>query len=154
MTIQLLSNAFSEGGLIPQQHSGDGANSSPALSWSSAPANTQSFALVVDDPDAPSGTFTHWVLFNIPVGASALPEGISRNHSVSGAGQQGMNDFHKTGYDGPMPPPGKPHRYYFKLYALDCILEVPSGCSSAQLYRAMQGHILATGQLMGIYRRW
>jgi Raf kinase inhibitor-like YbhB/YbcL family protein len=154
MTIRLLSNAFTEGGMIPKRNAGDGENLSPALSWSGAPIPTQSFALIVDDPDAPSGTFTHWVLFNIPAGASALPEGVQKDHSVSGIGQQGQNDFRKTGYDGPRPPAGKSHRYYFKLYSLDRILELPSGCTAAQLFRLMQGHILSTGQLLGLYRIW
>jgi Raf kinase inhibitor-like YbhB/YbcL family protein len=154
MTIRLLSNAFTEGGMVPKRNACEGENLSPALSWSGAPGHSQSFALIVDDPDAPSGTFTHWVLFNIPAGASALPEGVAKNHSVSGIGQQGINDFHKTGYDGPRPPAGKAHRYYFKLYSLDTILTLPSGSTAAQLFRVMQGHILATGQLLGLYRVW
>jgi Raf kinase inhibitor-like YbhB/YbcL family protein len=154
MTIRLLSDGFTEGGIMPKRFAGDGENLSPALSWSGAPLPTQSFALILDDPDAPSGTFTHWVLFNIPAGASAIPEGVQKILSISGIGHQGQNDFHKTGYDGPRPPTGKAHRYYFKLYSLDRILELPAGCNAAQLFRGMQGHILSTGQLLGLYRIW
>lgn len=154
MTIRLLSNAFTEGGMIPKRNAYDGENLSPALSWSGTPSQTQSFALIVDDPDAPSGTFTHWILFNIPAGASALPEGVLKDLSLPGMGEQGQNDFHKTGYDGPHQPAGKAHRYYFKLYSLDSMLELPAGCNAAQLYRVMQGHIISTGQLLGLYRNW
>jgi Raf kinase inhibitor-like YbhB/YbcL family protein len=154
MVIHLLSSAYMEGGIIPRRHAGDGDNVSPAFSWSGAPTATQSFAIVMDDPDAPSGTFTHWVLFNIPAGTSTLPEGVAKAPAIPGVGQQGINGFQKIGYDGPYPPAGKAHRYYFKLYSLDCILEMPLNCTSAQLFRAMQGHILATGQLLGLYRIW
>jgi Raf kinase inhibitor-like YbhB/YbcL family protein len=154
MAVHLSSDAFTNGGMIPRRNAGDGENHSPALSWSGTPEHTKSFALVVDDSDAPSGTFTHWVLYNIPANASHLPEAIEKKDSIPGIGLQGINDFRKTGYDGPHPPAGKSHRYYFKLYSLDCVLDLPAGSSSAQLFRVMQGRILATGQLLGLYRIW
>jgi Raf kinase inhibitor-like YbhB/YbcL family protein len=153
MSIVLVGPAFSEGGVIPKRHAGDGENLSPALSWSGFPASTKSIAFLVEDPDAPSGKFIHWILFNIPPGLDRLPEGLPEKPDLPGIGIHGMNDAQKTGYVGPYPPPGKSHRYFFKVFALDRMLDLPSGCTSVQLQKAMQDHILDAGSLMGTYRR-
>jgi Raf kinase inhibitor-like YbhB/YbcL family protein len=147
MTIQLTSSAFKEGEAIPRRYTCDGENLSPALSWSGVPQGTASLALIVDDPDAPAGTWVHWVLADLPVDLPGLPE------SAPGSGVEGVNGFRKTGYGGPCPPRGSTHRYYFKLYALDKTLGLKTGMSKADVEKAMQGHILAQGQLMGRYSR-
>jgi Raf kinase inhibitor-like YbhB/YbcL family protein len=148
MKIELTSTAFSEGATLPTPHTGDGADTSPPLAWSDPPANTTSFALICDDPDAPRGTWVHWVLFNLSADTRVLKEAAE----PAGA-TQGTNDFGNLGYGGPAPPKGKPHRYFFKLYALDTTLELPAGATKAQVVDAMKGHILAEGQLMGKYQR-
>jgi hypothetical protein len=125
----------------------DGQDISPALSWDSLPAGTKSLALIMDDPDAPIGTWVHWVLYNLPSDQSGLSEGVNR------IGIDGKNSWGKTGYGGPCPPKGKSHRYFFKLYALDTALSLPTGASKAEVEKAMQGHILGQGQLMGRYAR-
>lgn len=153
MSIQLTSTAFKEGETIPQKYTCDGQDVSPSLSWTGLPAGAKSLALIVDDPDAPAGIWVHWVLFNIPVSLSALPEGVAKTANVPGVGVQGNNDFRKTGYGGPCPPRGKPHRYFFKVYALDSVLQLNPGASKADLEKAMKGHILGQGQLMGKYSR-
>jgi Raf kinase inhibitor-like YbhB/YbcL family protein len=147
MAIQLTSPAFTEGSTIPAKYTCDAENISPPLSWTGIPANTQSLALIVDDPDAPSGTWVHWVLYDLPPDKGSLSEG------VQAAGTPGTNDFRKLGYGGPCPPPGKPHRYFFKLYALDKVLNLQSGAKKADVEKAMKGHILAQGQLMGKFGR-
>ena len=124
-----------------------------ALTWTAPPSGTQSFTLIADDPDAPVGTWTHWVLFDLPAHATALPEGITKVDEVSGCGRQGRNDFRKIGYGGPCPPPGKPHRYFFKFYALDKMLNLKPGANKQDVEQAMQGHILAKAELMGTYQR-
>jgi len=153
MTIDLKSSAFENGAAIPKVFTGDGADHSPSLSWSEPPAGTKSFALVCDDPDAPVGTWVHWVLYNLPASARELPEGLPAKATLPSGARQGKNDFGNTGYGGPAPPKGKPHRYFFKLYALDTGLDLPPNATKAALERAMKGHILATGQLMGTYQR-
>lgn len=155
MTLVLTSPAFAERATIPQKFTCDGPNVSPAFAWSGAPATTRTFALIVDDPDAPAGTWTHWVLFNLPGKVSALPEHVAQDETVAslGGAVQGRNDFKKIGYGGPCPPPGKPHRYFCKLYALDTSLALHPGATKAQLEAAMQGHIVATAQLVGTYAR-
>ncbi len=152
-TIQLTSAAFSEGQAIPRQYTGDDANVSPPLAWSGPPDSTQSFALICDDPDAPRGTWVHWVLFDLPADARGLEEDVPANATLASGARQGKNDFGKVGYGGPAPPRGKPHRYFFKLYALDTVLTLPAGATQAQVAAAMQGHVLAEGQLMGTYQR-
>lgn len=147
MQILMTSLAFKEGETIPARYTCDAENVSPPLAWSGAPTGTQSLALIVDDPDAPAKTWVHWVAYNIPAGQTSLAEG----DSITGV--QGVNDFRKTGYGGPCPPKGKPHRYFFKLYALDGILNLKPGASKADLETAMSGHILAQGQLIGKYGR-
>lgn len=145
----LTSPAFSEGGTIPQLLTCDGQNRSPQLHWSHPPEGTRSFALIVDDPDAPNGTFTHWVLFNIPADATELGE------AESGIGVNGRNDFQQDGYGGPCPPPNHgEHRYYFKLYALDVDeLQLNASATRQELESAMSGRVLGQTQLMGRYER-
>lgn len=145
--MQLTSSAFSEGSAIPVQYTGDGKDDSPPLKWTGAPSDTKSFALICDDPDAPRGTWVHWVLFDLPGTTSELPAGGSH------LGVRGKNDFRRLGYGGPAPPPGKPHRYFFKLYALNAELILPEGATRAQAESAMKGHVLAEAQLMGKYGR-
>jgi Raf kinase inhibitor-like YbhB/YbcL family protein len=153
MTIPLTSTAFQEGQTIPRQCTGDGHNVSPPLQWLDPPANTRSFALICEDPDAPRGTFTHWILFNLPAEARELDEAIPPDTTLANGATQGTNDFRKQGYGGPAPPPGKPHRYFFKLFALDTQLELQPSANRSQVLEAMKGHVLAEGQLMGKYGR-
>jgi Raf kinase inhibitor-like YbhB/YbcL family protein len=152
MSFTLTSSAFDEGGAIPKKYTCDGADVSPPLSWAAPPGGTQSFALVSDDPDAPVGTWVHWVIFNLPAGLDGLPEGVPADAEPSLGGRQGKNDFGRLGYGGPCPPRGT-HRYYFKLYALDATLGLPAGATKAGLLEAMAGHVLAEAQLMGRYSR-
>jgi Raf kinase inhibitor-like YbhB/YbcL family protein len=147
MALQVTSQAFIEGGLIPSKFTCDAENVSPSLAWSGAPTGTQSFALIADDPDAPMGTWVHWVLYDLPPDTQSLPEG------AIGIRVEGINDFRKSGYGGPCPPRGKPHHYYFKVYALDTRLGLKPGASKRDVERAMQGHVLAQGQLVGMYGR-
>lgn len=153
--MRLTSSAFGEGAAIPVEHSCDGANRSPPLAWSDAPAATQRFALVADDPDAPAGIWVHWLLFNLPAETTRLPAGVPKDETLGdlGGARQGRNDSRRVGYGGPCPPPGKPHRYYFKLYALDGPLGLAAGATKAELEGAMEGHVVATAQLMGTYAR-
>jgi hypothetical protein len=153
MDILLTSTAFTEGGTIPRKHTCDGEDVSPPLIWDNVPGGTKSFALICDDPDAPMGTWVHWVLFNLPADTRSLPEAVPPDKELPSGARQGTNDFRKIGYGGPCPPPGKPHRYFFKLYALDTTLDLPAGSTKAQVVKAMDGHVLAEGQLMGKYGR-
>lgn len=152
MRIQILSSAFEEGGMIPRQYTCDGQDISPDLSWSAVPEGTQSVALIMDDPDAPSGTFVHWVLYGLPAERHELTQSMPHDKTLASGARQGINDFGKIGYGGPCPPSGT-HRYYFTLYALDTDLDLPPGASKAELLDAMEGHILAEGQIMGKYER-
>ncbi len=152
--MELTSTAFQEGTMIPKQCTADGKDLSPPLQWSAVPAKTKSFALIVDDPDAPrKDPWVHWVVYDLPANMHELGEGIPNIDDVPGGGKQGKNDFNKIGYGGPSPPPGKPHRYYFKLYALDSTLDLPAGASKQDVEQAMKGHIVAQGQLMAKYGR-
>ncbi len=155
MEFSLTSTAFRDGGAIPAKHSCDGADVSPALAWRGAPQGTVSFALIVDDPDAPAGTWVHWVLYDVPAAAGGAPEGVAKVETSSelGGAVQGRNDFRRLGYGGPCPPPGPAHRYFFKLSALGVKLGLKPGASKADVERAMTGHVLATTQLMGTYAR-
>jgi Raf kinase inhibitor-like YbhB/YbcL family protein len=153
MALELTSTAFQEGATIPKQYTGDGRNVSPPLKWQDAPADTRTLALVCEDPDAPRGTFTHWVVFNLPAESRELSEGVPAEANLPNGTAQGTNDFGKVGYGGPSPPPGKPHRYFFKLYALDRPLDLQPGAASSQLLAAMKGHVLGETQLMGTYAR-
>lgn len=147
------SAAFANGAEIPRRHSCDGADVSPALTWQGAPAGTQSLALIADDPDAPVGTWTHWLLWNIPPKATLLPEDQPKTDSLDNGARQGLNDFGRIGYGGPCPPPGKPHRYFFRLYALDARLDLKAGSPRAGLEAALKPHILAEAEWMGTYKR-
>ncbi len=153
MTLQLTSPAFENGGDIPKKHTCDGADVSPALSWSAPPAGARSFCLIMDDPDAPGGRWVHWVLYNLPAETRSLPEGVPKEKELADGTRQGRNDFARPGYGGPCPPRGPAHRYYIKLYALDARLDLQPGASKADLEKAMEKHILAQGQLMGRYKR-
>jgi Raf kinase inhibitor-like YbhB/YbcL family protein len=154
MTIIVSSSAFRDGAKIPAQYTCDGKNVSPALQWSQPPAGTNSFALIVDDPDAPGGVFSHWVLFNIPATSRRLPEGVPAFRSqLDDGASQGKNDMGRSGYGGPCPPPGRPHRYQFTIYALDTTLDLKAGASKKDLLKAMTDHILGQGQLTGLYQR-
>ena len=153
MSFSIQSSAFKEGSDIPKQYTCEGADISPALSWGQAPPKAQSFALIADDPDAPVGTWVHWVAWDIPASATQLPENVAKTADIPGGGHQGMNDFRKTGYGGPCPPPGKPHRYFFKLYALDAKLSLKPGATKKDVEQAMKGHVLSEAQLMGKYQR-
>jgi Raf kinase inhibitor-like YbhB/YbcL family protein len=151
-SMEIKSSSFHHEEIIPAQYTCDGQNISPALTWSGAPAETKSFALICDDPDAPAGTWVHWVIYDIPAIVRALPENVSRSEEVKGIGRNGKNSSRSFGYDGPCPPGGT-HRYYFKLYALDSELNLNAGLSKEGLLKAMKGHVLAEAQLMGKYKR-
>jgi len=153
MPFQIATTAFPADGMIPKKFTCDGTDVSPELSWKDAPAGTQSFALIADDPDAPAGTWVHWVLYNVPAGTNSLPEGTEKKDELGGGALQGRNDFRKIGYGGPCPPPGKPHRYYFKLYALDTRLNLKAGATKADVEQAMKDHVLGQAQVMGKYGR-
>lgn len=152
MKIKVESAAFKEGGTIPSKYTCDGIDISPPLSWSGIPDGTNSISLISDDPDAPMGTWVHWVLYNIPANVSDLHENLPTKNVLKNKAKQGTNDFGKIGYGGPCPPGGT-HRYYFKLYALDKELDLEPGATKEQLLKAMDGHIMAEGQLMGKYSR-
>ena len=151
----LVSDAFAQGAPIPVKYTCDGEDVSPHLTWTGIPGGTQSLALIMDDPDAPMGTFVHWVLFDIPAQRTTLPEGVPPQPEVPGIGRQGHNDFGRNvlGYRGPCPPPGKPHRYFFRLYALNTTLNLQPGSSAKEVREAMKGHILGYGEYMGTYAR-
>ena len=153
MTFALQTSAFEPGGEIPAQYTCSGTDISPQLTWSEVPAGTQALALIVDDPDAPSGTFTHWVLYNLPPQEKELRENLPKTEQLSNGALQGRNDFRRTGYGGPCPPPGKPHRYFFKLYALGTKLNLKAGATKSELEAAIKGHILAQAELMGKFKR-
>lgn len=150
--MDLKSSAFQQEGLVPSQYTCDGANVSPPLTWSDPPAKTQSFALISDDPDAPVGTWVHWVAWNIPPAARSLDENVPKKDALPNGMKQGTTDFRKIGYGGPCPPSGT-HRYFFKLYALDTTLNLSPRTTKKDLERAMQTHILAQAELMGKYSR-
>ena len=147
------SPSFANGGEIPRRYSCDGDDASPALAWSAAPAGTQSLALIVLDPDAPAGTWSHWLLWNIPARATLLPEDTPKSELLDNGARQGINDFRRIGYGGPCPPPGLPHRYFFNLYALDARLDLKPGSERADLEAAIKLHILGETQWVGIYKR-
>jgi len=153
MAFTISSSSFQDGGDIPRKFTCDGADVSPELHWTEPPVGTRSFALIGDDPDAPVGTWTHWVLFDLPPNTTVLPEGVAKVDEAPSGGRQGRNDFHRIGYGGPCPPPGRPHRYFFKLYALDHMLNLKPGVSKAEVEQAMQAHILGKTEVMGKYQR-
>jgi Raf kinase inhibitor-like YbhB/YbcL family protein len=149
---RLSSSSFQANGDIPARFTCSGEDLSPALAWTDPPSGTRSFALITDDPDAPSGTFTHWVVYDLPPRARQLPEGVPRTADPEG-GRQGHNDFDKVGYSGPCPPPGNPHRYSFRLYALDKKLDLRAGATKSDVERAAKGHVLAQAELRGRFGR-
>lgn len=152
MALTLSSGAFKSGDVIPMQYSCEGANVSPPLSWRGLPDGTQSLALILDDPDAPRGLFTHWIIYNLPPDLDGLPEDAA-NHLISVA-SHGRNDFGQRSYGGPCPPRGdEPHRYFFRLYALDSQIELMSGAPRPQVLDAIRDHVLERAELTGIYSR-
>jgi Raf kinase inhibitor-like YbhB/YbcL family protein len=155
--MQLTSPAFKANATIPKRHTCDGHNLSPRLDWTGTPVGTESLAVIMDDPDAPPGTWVHWTIWNIPSSATTLAEGVTKTADLSDGSRQGkvygVKEFTRTGYHGPCPPPGKPHRYFFRLCALDVILELPASATRFDLDAAMKGHILGSAELMGLYGR-
>jgi Raf kinase inhibitor-like YbhB/YbcL family protein len=152
-TIPISSDAFTEGKRIPARYTCSGEDVSPALSWSDPPAGTQSLVLICDDPDAPGGLFTHWVLYDIPPDRRELSVGVKKAPALEDGSIHGANSFGKLGYNGPCPPPGKPHRYYYRIYALDTQLKLRSPADRRAVDKAMKGHVLAEGELLGIFSR-
>ena len=153
MAFELKSQSFSQRGTIPQKYTCDGPDVSPPLNWTDVPEGTKAFALIADDPDAPMKTWVHWVLYNLPGDVTELPEGVPASNTIPHGASQGTNDFRKIGYGGPCPPPGKPHHYSFKLYALADKVNLPPGATKGQLLNVIEGHILGQAQLMGMYGR-
>lgn len=152
MTFQLVSEAFKEGEPIPVRYTCDGDDVSPALAWGDAPQGTQSLALIMDDPDAPVGTWDHWVLFNLPPAQTELGEAVTPDSERSDGSRHGSNSWGRLGYGGPCPPSGT-HRYFFRLYALDVVLELEAGATKEQFLAAAESHILQQTELMGVYAR-
>ena len=152
MAFELTSTAFVQGKPIPRKYTCDGQDISPPLSWGDPPAGTRSLALIADDPDAPAGTWVHWVLYNLPAASRGLPEAVPADAELADGSQHGRNSWRRLGYGGPCPPRGT-HRYFFKLYALDTVLDLKAGADKGQLLKAMKGHILAQAELMGTYAR-
>lgn len=152
MDIKITSPAFKNGDLIPAKYTCDGQDISPPLQWDGVPEETKSLAFICDDPDAPMKTWVHWVLFNLPAGTKGLQENVPPDKVLPSGAKQGISDFRRIGYGGPCPPSGT-HRYFFKIYALDTQLNLEAGATKEQLLKAMKGHILAEGQLIGKYRR-
>lgn len=152
IAMEITSTAFAAGGMIPELHTCDGRDVSPPLAWREVPAGTKSLALIADDPDAPRKTWVHWVIFNMPPADGGLPEAVPTERTLADGARQGTNDFGRIGYGGPCPPGGT-HRYFFRLYALDSVLDLPAGAPKEALLKAMAGHMLAEAELMGRYRR-
>ena len=154
MSIQVTSSAFTEGASIPKRYTCEGQDTSPDLKWSGLPPSIRSIALISDDPDAPGTTWVHWVLYGLPPDTTELAEAVAATEELSSGAKQGTNDFGRIGYGGPCPPKGHgPHRYYFKVYALDAEVDLKPGATKSDLLGAMKGHIIAEGQLMGTYER-
>jgi Raf kinase inhibitor-like YbhB/YbcL family protein len=151
--MHLTSAAFGEGEPIPVKFTGEGGNLSPPLQWTDVPANSRSLALIADDPDAPGGTWVHWILYDLPAEVSKLAEALPRNQYTPAGAKQGQNSFGHLGYGGPCPPAGNPHRYFFRLYALDSQLDLKPGATRNEVEEAMRGHVVAEARLMGTYRR-
>jgi Raf kinase inhibitor-like YbhB/YbcL family protein len=152
--LELTSPVFKQGEAIDKVYTCEGKNKAPALAWTGAPEGTKSFALIIDDPDAPSEEpWVHWIVFNIPAGKAGLSKSLQRREMLADGTKQGVNSSSHIGYDGPCPPPGKAHRYFFKLYALDTLLTLKAGVTKKQLEIAMKKHILAQAELMGTYKR-
>ena len=153
MEMKVYSSAFKDGNFIPSKYSCEGANVSPQLHWNNAPKDVKSYAIILNDPDAPSGDFVHWIVYNIPGNMKELHEDVTPSRNVPEEVMFGTNSFGRIGYGGPCPPPGKPHRYFFRIYALNTIMHhLESGATKQQLLKAMEGHIIAEGSLMGRYQ--
>lgn len=152
MAFTLESNAFTSGNPLPSRNTCDGADLSPPLAWSGAPATTKTFALIVDDPDAPAGTWVHWMLWNIPATVTSLREGLEKSKQLADGTRQGITDFRRPGYGGPCPPSGT-HRYFFRIFALDAPLDLAPTATRTELDSAMKGHVLAKAELMATYSR-
>lgn len=152
VALTLSSGVFKANAKIPARYTCDGEDVSPPLEWRGAPAGTKSFALISDDPDAPVGTWVHWVIWNVPPDTTSLAENLPKTEKLQNGAQQGLTDFRRAGYGGPCPPSGT-HRYFFKLYALDLMLNLPARSNKAQLEAAMKTHILAEAELVGLYSR-
>lgn len=152
MEITIISSEFKDGEMIPAKYTADGANVSPPLSWTPVPEGTKSIVLISDDPDAPMGTWVHWVMYNLPADLTGLPENVPAGENPPTGGKHGVTDFGRYGYGGPAPPSGT-HRYFFKIYALDVMLDIKGSIKKEDVIRAMKGHVLAQGQLMGRYQR-
>ncbi len=153
MAFELSSPSFKGGQSIPRRYTCEGEDLSPPLHWTVPPATTKSYVIIADDPDAPTGTWVHWVIYNLPLDLRGLTEGIPAEDHLPNGAMQGLNDFNRIGYGGPCPPPGKPHRYYFTLYVLDVVLNLKPGATKRQVLEACQGHVLAEAQLMGTFSR-
>ena len=153
MAFELTSSAFKTGDPIPRRYTCEGEDLSPPLHWGVPPAATRSFVMIADDPDAPVGTWVHWVIYDLPLDLHGLAEGVPPKDRLPDGALQGLNDFKRVGYGGPCPPPGKPHRYYFRLYALDATLNLKSRATKAQVLDSCKGHVLAEVQLMGRFGR-
>jgi Raf kinase inhibitor-like YbhB/YbcL family protein len=152
-TMKITSSAFADGQTIPKQYTGDGKNISPPLAWSGAPEKTKSFALICDDPDAPVGTWIHWVVYDIPAKVQGFDEAVTPQAVLNQGGKHGTSSFKSLGYGGPAPPAGKVHHYYFKLYALDAELGLKPGATKQQVLDGMKGHVLMEAQIIGTYSR-
>ncbi len=153
MALTIKSSVFNDGDMISAKYTCKGEDISPPLSWDGVPEGTKSFALICDDPDAPLMTWVHWVIYDIPADATELFEGIPKESTLSNGAKQGRNDFRKIGYGGPCPPPGGPHRYFFKLYALDTMLNLEAGFTKKALLKAMEDHIIEEAQIIGKFKR-
>jgi Raf kinase inhibitor-like YbhB/YbcL family protein len=151
--ISVSSSAFKQGQRIPTQYTADGANVSPPLSWGTPPAGTKSFALICEDPDAPAGTWIHWIVYDIPANKTELPQGVSAQKALSDGTKQGITSFHRVGYGGPSPPPGKPHRYFFRIYALNSMSGLEPGIDLAKFNNLVRTHKIAEAEIMGTYGR-
>ena len=152
MAIAVTSPAFEDGGMIPKKYTCDGEDIAPPLHIDGVPGEARSLVLIADDPDAPSKTWVHWVLYNLPPGTTELPENMPKDEEIQSGARHGITDFQRFGYGGPCPPSGT-HRYYFKVYALDTMLDLSGKVTKTDVLKAMEGHVLAEGQLMGRYQR-
>lgn len=152
-SFHLESTAFKEGAFIPTRFSCQGENVSPPLAWTGPPSGARSFALIVEDPDAPAGTWTHWVAYNLPAQSRAMTANMPKQGELANGGLQGTSSFGSVGYGGPCPPPGKAHRYFFRLYALDTLLDLKAGATRSEVQAAMKSHVVGEAQLMGRFKR-
>jgi len=152
-TFVLKSPAIQAGGAIPRKYTCDADDVSPPLRWENVPAATRAFALIADDPDAPDGTWVHWVIYNLPATAKELAEATAKTAALADGAKQGVNDFQRTGYGGPCPPHGSAHRYFFKLYALDAPTGLEAGAGKRQLLESIKGHVLGQAELIERYQR-